>query len=116
VQTLEGNSYGVSVMIERSRVGGILRWLGPNEWTILGLSTGEDVRPGDLVVTTGSGLVFPGHVRIGVITKVTGQGEVNKGWCRVRPFVNFHSVEEVFVITPTGGAWGDSLLTREGRP
>jgi len=117
VQTLEGNAYGVSVMIERSRVAGILHWVGPHEWTIVGLSTGEDVRVGDLVVTTGAGTVFPKDVRVGVVTKITGQGEANIGWCRVRPFVRFESVEEVFVVTPapTTDRGADSLMMRETR-
>jgi rod shape-determining protein MreC len=117
VQTVQGNAYGVSVMIERSRVGGILRWLKPGEWTILGLSTGEDVRPGDLVVTTGAGFVFPKGIRVGVVTKVGGQTDPTAGWCRVRPFVRFESLEEVFVVTlqtkPDPRA--DSLMM-EGQP
>jgi rod shape-determining protein MreC len=117
VQTLQGDAFGVSVMIERSRVGGILHWLGPNTWTIVGLSTGEDVKTGDLVVTTGFGAVFPKGIRVGVVTKVGGQDEPNKGWCRVEPFVRFETLEEVFVIT--GGSFitrADSLLMNEGRP
>ena len=106
VQTLQGDGFGVSVMIERSRVGGILRWLGPNEWTIVGLSTGEDVRAGDLVLTTGSGAVFPHGIRVGVVTKVGGQDQPNQGWCRVEPFVRFETVEEVFVVA------GGTLITR----
>ena len=117
VQTLQGDAYGVSVMIERSRAGGILHWLGPNEWTIVGLSTGEDVRVGDLVITTGFGAVFPKGIRVGVVTKVGGQDEPNKGWCRVEPFVRFETLEEVFVITGGGAATrADSLLMSEGRP
>jgi rod shape-determining protein MreC len=118
VQTLEGNAYGVSVMVERSRVAGILHWTGPHEWTIVGLSTGEDVRVGDLVVTTGAGTVFPKNVRVGVVTRVTGQGEANVGWCRVRPFVRFASLEEVFVISPVAGSdrGADSLMARGQRP
>jgi rod shape-determining protein MreC len=114
VQTLDGNAYGVSVMIERSRVAGILKWIAPNEWTILGLSTGEDVRVGDLVVTTGAGLVFPKDIRVGVVTKVSGQSTPNSGWCRVTPFVRFQSLEEVFIVTPiNNGFRTDTLLTRE---
>ena len=117
VQTLEGNAYGVSVMIERSRVAGILRWVGPHQWTIVGLSTGEDVKVGDLVVTTGAGMVFPKNIRVGVVTKVTGQGEPNTGWCRVRPFVRFESVEDVFVICPPANAdrGADSIMAQESR-
>jgi rod shape-determining protein MreC len=117
VQTLQGNAYGVSVYIERSRVAGILRWVGAATWTIVGLSTGEDVRVGDLVLTTGAGSVFPQNVRVGVVTKVTGQHEANQGWCQVQPFVRFESLEEVFVVTqPDRAEMKDSLWTGGGRP
>lgn len=117
VQTLRGNAYGVSVYIERSRVAGILRWIEPGTWTIVGLSTGEDVRVGDLVLTTGAGSVFPKNIRVGVVTKVTGQHEANQGWCRIQPFVQFESVEEVFVMTQEDRvAAVDSLWTVEEKP
>jgi rod shape-determining protein MreC len=117
VQTLQGNAYGVSVYIERSRVAGILRWAGSGIWTIVGLSTGEDVRVGDLVLTTGAGSVFPQNVRVGVVTKVTGQHEANQGWCLVRPFVRFESLEEVFVVTqPSRATDAEDLRMNESRP
>ena len=117
VQTLQGNAYGVSVYIERSRVAGILRWVSSATWTIVGLSTGEDVRVGDLVLTTGAGSVFPQNVRVGVVTKVTGQHQADQGWCQVQPFVRFESIEEVFVVTqPNRAAEAQNLRVDEGRP
>jgi rod shape-determining protein MreC len=117
VQTLRGNAYGVSVYVERSRVAGILRWNAPDKWTIVGLSTGEDVRVGDLVLTTGAGSVFPKNIRVGVVTKVTGQHEADKGWCEVQPFVRFESLEEVFVVTlATRATLIDSLSMSEKQP
>lgn len=100
VQTLEGNAFGVSVFIERSRATGILRWIAPGEWTIVGLASGDDVRVGDLVLTTGLGYVFPKNLRIGVVAAVEPEREATRGWCRIQPFVDFDSVEEVFVVIP----------------
>jgi rod shape-determining protein MreC len=102
VQSLVGNAYGVSVMIERSRVSGILKWIEPGHWAIVGLATGEDVRVGDLVLTTGSGSVFPKGIRVGVVTEVRAQDDLKSGFCRVTPFVDFSTVEEVFVMAPAG--------------
>jgi rod shape-determining protein MreC len=99
VQSLVGNAYGVSVMIERSRVEGILRWNKPGQWSIVGLATGEDVRPGDLVITTGAGSVFPKGIRVAVVNELRPQDDPRVGFCRVTPFVDFSSVEEVFVVT-----------------
>ncbi len=103
IQTLVGNSYGVSVMIERSRAMGILRWEGPGSWTIVGLATGEDVQLGDLVQTTGAGAVFPAHIRVGIISDVRSQAEPGSGFCSVRPFVRFDSIEELFMVTLEAG-------------
>ena len=100
VQSLIGNAYGVSVMIERSRVAGIFKWVEPGHWTIVGLSTGEDVRVVDLVLTTGAGHVFPKGIRVGVVTEVRAQDDPKTGFCRVTPFVDFSTVEEVFVVVP----------------
>lgn len=111
VQTLIGDAYGVSVMIERTRVVGILRWTAPGKWMIFGLSTGDDVRAGDLVLTTGAGAVFPKNVRVGVVSKVDPPSDPRIGWCRVEPFVRFRAVEEVFVI-----AAEDTKKNLETRP
>ncbi|MBK6766278.1 MAG: rod shape-determining protein MreC [bacterium] len=105
VQTLVGNNYGVAVMLERTRMRGILRWAGPDRWTLSGLPTGVDVKPGDLVVTSGLGAVFPMSLRVGVVAEspsaISTYGE---SWT-VQPFVDFRTVEEVFVVTNIG--WPD---------
>lgn len=116
VQTLVGNAFGVSVVIERSRAMGILKWIGPTEWTISGLSTGEDVLEGDLVLTTGYGFVFPPGIRVGVVSELLAQSRQGMGFTRVRPFVRFDSVEELFVVTAPdskGKSEQDSLINIE---
>ncbi|MBI5058462.1 rod shape-determining protein MreC [candidate division KSB1 bacterium] len=119
VQTLVGNTYGVSVMVERSRAMGILRWLGPGEWTIVGLATGEDITVGDLILTTGAGFVFPAGIRVGVVSEIRAQAEPGSGFSRVQPFVRFNSVEELFVVTtshPGTPAVEDSVVTTGTEP
>jgi rod shape-determining protein MreC len=116
VQTLVGNTYGVSVMVERSRAMGILRWLGPGKWTIVGLATGEDVTVGDLIITTGAGFVFPPNIRVGVVSEILAQAESGSGYCRIQPFVRFDALEELFAVTSnyTGAAaTEDSIVTTE---
>jgi rod shape-determining protein MreC len=55
---------------------------------------------GDLVLTTGAGHVFPKGIRVGVVTDVRAQDDPKSGFCRVTPFVDFSTVEEVFVVVP----------------
>lgn len=113
VQSLVGNAYGVSVMVERSRVGGILKWIELGHWTIVGLATGEDVRTGDLVLTTGAGSVFPKGIRVGVVSEVRAQDDPRSGFCRVMPFVDFSTVEEVFVVAASDSAAAELPLTSQ---
>lgn len=105
VQTLVGNSYGVAVLLERTRMRGILRWTGPDRYSLTGLPQGVDVKSGDLVLTSGAGSVFPKGLRVGVVTDsqstISTYGE---SWL-VQPFVDFRTVEDVFVVTDIG--WPD---------
>ncbi|MCB1059240.1 MAG: rod shape-determining protein MreC [Calditrichaeota bacterium] len=114
IQTLVGNSYGVAVMLERTRMRGILRWSGPDRFTLTGLPQGVDVKSGDLVLTSGAGSVFPKGLRVGVVndapSNITTYGE---SW-QVQPFVDFRAVEDVFVIVDAG--WPDSLAGKDDIP
>jgi rod shape-determining protein MreC len=113
VQTLVGNTYGVSVMIERSRQMGILRWQATGEWKIIGLPTGADARIGDLVLTTGAGAVFPKGIRVGVVSATRlGNNSLGKDYL-VSPFVDFQAIEDVFFVTatePRDGSFGSRTM------
>jgi rod shape-determining protein MreC len=118
IKTLVGNSYGVGVMLERTRMRGILRWSSPDHWTLSGLPQGVDIKSGDLVLTSGIGSVFPKGLRVGVVTDLpSALSTLGESWT-VQPFVDFRTVEDVFVITSTG--WPDPYAglddAREGRP
>ncbi|MBK8128472.1 MAG: rod shape-determining protein MreC [bacterium] len=105
VQTLIGNSYGVAVLLERTRMRGILRWTGPDQFTLSGLPQGVDVKSGDLVLTSGYGSVFPKGIRVGVITDDPSELSIYGETWRVQPFVDFRTVEDVFIVTGTD--WPD---------
>lgn len=106
VHTLVGNSYGVSVILERTRMTGIMRWTAPGKWVVLGLPTGADIRRGDVVVSSGAGSVFPKGIRAGIIADSTAIGASYGQTWLVVPLVDFSTLEEVFVVVKD-----DSLLT-----
>jgi rod shape-determining protein MreC len=100
VQTLVGNSYGVSVIIERTRLTGILRWRAQGEWVVLGLPTGADVRRRDVIITSGAGSVFPKGIRAGIVSGSSPiDSPVGQSWL-VEPLVDFGTLEEIFVVAP----------------
>jgi rod shape-determining protein MreC len=114
VQTLVGNSYGVAVILERTRMRGILRWSGPDRYTLTGLPQGVDVKSGDLVLTSGAGSVFPKGLRVGVVTDATSNiTTYGESWL-VQPFVDFRTVEDVFVVIDTG--WPDPFAGQSDPP
>ncbi|NUO17988.1 rod shape-determining protein MreC [bacterium] len=105
VQTLVGNSYGVAVVLERTRMRGILRWTGPDRYSLTGLPQGVDIKNGDLVLTSGAGSVFPKGLRVGVVTAAPSVISIyGESWL-VQPFVDFRTVEDVFVVLDAG--WPD---------
>jgi rod shape-determining protein MreC len=98
VQTLVGNNYGVSVIIERTRLTGILRWIAPGDWIILGLPSGADIKRGDVIVTSGAGSVFPKSIRTGIVTSpAPRQTRAGQAWS-ITPLAHFGTLEEVFVV------------------
>lgn len=98
VQTLVGNSYGVSVILERTRMTGIMRWQTPGNWVVLGLPTGADIRRGDVLVSSGAGSVFPKGIRAGIIAdSAASVASYGQTW-RVQPLVDFSTLEEVFIV------------------
>jgi rod shape-determining protein MreC len=98
VQTLVANNYGVSVIIERTRLTGILRWIAPGDWIILGLPSGADIKRGDVVITSGAGSVFPKGIRTGIVTSpAPRQTRAGQAWS-ISPLAHFGTLEEIFVV------------------
>lgn len=111
VLTLLHRDCAVAVRAERTRVEGVLQWeFGENiSLSLLYVSSQEDVKPGDWIVTSGLGGIFPQGVRVGTVTRV---GLADNGLMKdvqVRPSVNFRSVEEVLVYLPAGAGRGPRM-------
>lgn len=103
VLTLLNRDCAVAVRVERSRVDGVLRWEYGDRpiLNLLYVSSQEDVKPGDLIVTSGLGGIFPAGIRVGRVERV---GLEDTGLMKeivVAPSVNFRSVEEVLVYSPS---------------
>jgi rod shape-determining protein MreC len=100
VLTLLHRDCSVAVRLERSRVQGVVQWQYGDLPTLelLYVPFQEDVKPGDLVVTSGLGGLFPAGVRVGTVARV---GMAENGLMKsisVRPAVRFDRLEEVLVF------------------
>jgi rod shape-determining protein MreC len=111
VLTLLHRDCAVAVRVGRSRVDGVLQWeFGERPvLNLLYVSSQEDVKKGDWVLTSGLGGIFPEGVRVGMVTRV---GIAENGLMKevsVKPAVNFRSLEEVLVFMPEGSGRGPRM-------
>jgi rod shape-determining protein MreC len=119
VLTLLHRDCAVAARVERSRVEGVLRWDFGDHPTLhlLYVSSQEDVKEGDRILTSGLGGIFPEGIRVGTVERVALEPNGLMKEIVVRPSVDFRSVEEVLVYTPAGsGAVAPAdLLGEEAR-
>src|SRR5690606_14127023 len=90
---------GVGALISRSRdYGVVVGGSGPDTLVMRFFSKDADVRPGDQVLTSGVGSVYPEGLVIGEVAEVyvPQPGLVKE--CYVKPAVDFAHLEEVLVM------------------
>ena len=98
VQLLIDRSAAAGVLIERTRVQGVA--MGDLDQDLLRMeyvSKLDDVRVGDMVVTSGADGVYPKGVPVGQVAEVGG-GPGLYQTIHVRPMVAFGDLEDVLVI------------------
>ncbi len=96
-RTLQNIDLKLTVKDERSRIDGIMKWDG-KDLVIVDVPKTYDIEPGDRIITSEISSIIPVPVPVGV---VTGLSKVETGIfneARVKSFVDFGSVENVFVI------------------
>jgi rod shape-determining protein MreC len=107
VEPLASASSAVSVVIERSRVRGVVRpRYGPVSdfvsWGVDYVPARSDIRLGDRVITSGLGGVYPPGIAVGTVISIEENPlTMSVG---VRLAVDYATVERVFVLTGTRSA------------
>jgi rod shape-determining protein MreC len=97
VQLLIDRNAAAGALIERTRVQGVVEGIGDGSLSMQYVPATSDVRPGDLVVTSGIDGIYPKGFVIGTIEHVdrdTGGYHL----ITVRPAVDFTRLEEVLVV------------------
>jgi len=97
VQTLQDPSARTSVMTSRSRSVGILETEDGGTFSI-SHRRHADVAPGDTVVTTGLGGIYPKGLLVGYVTKVEEGSDPLFKKTILRLSVDFDHLEELFVL------------------
>jgi len=97
VLLINDQSSGVGVILEKSRLQGVLRGTPNGEVTLERLMSDEQVNPGETVLTSGGDQVFPKGLPVGTVTKV-GTGKDLFLSIKVKPAANLSKLEEVLVL------------------
>lgn len=98
VQFLIDSNFRVAARIQRSRVEGIFRWSPDQGGLLTDVQHREDVRVGDILVTSGISTLFPAGLQVGTVTQVDSDISVLFQEIRVTPSVDLNRIEEVFII------------------
>ncbi|UQZ89231.1 rod shape-determining protein MreC [Deltaproteobacteria bacterium Smac51] len=88
----------IDAFIQRTRAVGILSGQGGKPLNLKYVRKDEDVRPGDLVVTSGLDGFFPKGVALGTVSRVDRHSADLFVSVEVTPTVSFDRLEEVLVV------------------
>lgn len=91
----------VGSMLQSIREPGIVEGVvsGSSTLRMVTISKNADVRPGQVVITSGVGSIFPKGIPIGTVVKVKHESSGLFKEASVRPYVDLDRLEEVLVIT-----------------
>jgi rod shape-determining protein MreC len=93
---------GAGVMLEKTRIRGVLRGDSIGQIEIINMLPDERVQPGERVVTTGGDQVYPRGLTVGWVDRVVPDPERDPYQAIIlRPGANLSRLEEVLVITQT---------------
>jgi len=102
----------VSAVVQRSRDRGVVRGTGDGlVFEFVGRDA--DVAPGDVLITSGLGGVFPKGLRIGVVSGVEDSSAQLTREANVDPVVDYGRLEQVFVMLRRSATM-DLLYATEG--
>ena len=98
VQLMTDINFRVSAKILRSRATGIVSWKSGDKFVMENVPKSFDVAEGDTILTSGYSQIYPPRVPIGSVFEVTNNQPGMFKSIMINAFVDFSSIEEVFVI------------------
>lgn len=105
VQSLANENIVVAVMADSTReatgyIKGYKDRQNRNLAKVYDLPIDSEIKEGDVIMTSGVGMLYPKEIRIGEVTKVEEDKVKVMKSAIVKPYVDFNKLEELFVIVP----------------
>jgi rod shape-determining protein MreC len=102
VLAVNDQTSGAGVILETTRIRGILRGNADGQLMIVGILADERIKPGEVVLTAGGDLIFPRGLPVGVVEKVVRDPDRDAFIdVMVKPAAHLDRLDEVLVITST---------------
>jgi rod shape-determining protein MreC len=97
-QLVINKDFRASAKVQRSRIDGIIGWDGGEFFHLKNVAKKQDIREGDLIVTSEYSSVFPSNIKIGIVAAISEKpGNLFKD-VDVQPSVDYASLEQVFIV------------------
>lgn len=96
-QILYNKDLRITIKVQRSRVDGILNYDGVSVLSVTNIPKNADVNVGDVIITSEFSNYFPSGLPIGTVTEAGNLDNLFKK-IEIAPLVNFHNLENVFVL------------------
>lgn len=102
VLLINDQSSGAGVILESTRIRGVLRGNAAGQTQIVGVMADSRIKPGERVLTAGGDEIFPRGLPVGVVDKVVRDPEQD-GFIlvMVKPAANLDRLDEVLIVTST---------------
>lgn len=102
VLAINDQTSGAGVILETTRIRGILRGNEQGQPQIVGILADQRIKPGENVLTAGGDQIFPRGLPVGVVDKVVNDPD-RDGFINVviKPAAHLDRLDEVLVITDT---------------
>jgi rod shape-determining protein MreC len=94
---LLNTDFRVSCKVQRSRVDGIAAWDG-STLLLKNVVKTRDVKPGDIVITSGYSNLYPPDIRVGTVSSVQDQPSSLFKTIVLESGIDFVKLEEVFIL------------------
>lgn len=100
VMSLLNRNTRVSGMLKKNNYSGVVTWDGedPNELVFQNVSRTAAPKIGDTVVTSYYSGSFPPNLLVGYVTKVKSDPTTNFLTVKLRPSVNFYTIQHAFLV------------------
>lgn len=102
VLAINDQTSGAGVILETTRIRGILRGNANGQLMVVGILADERIKPGEQVLTAGGDMIFPRGLPVGVVEKVVRDPDRDSFIdVYVKPAAHLDRLDEVLVITST---------------